>query len=92
MLYEHPAVLEAAVVGVPDSRWGEVPKALVVLRPQQHADERELIAFCRDRMAHFKAPKSVEFLATLPKTATGKVQKFALREAYWPARESRVQG
>ena len=92
MLYEHPAVLEAAVVGVPDSRWGEVPKALVVLRPRQHADERELIAFCRDRMAHFKAPKSVEFLATLPKTATGKVQKFALREPYWQAHESRVQG
>lgn len=92
MLYEHPAVLEAAVVGVPDSRWGEVPKALVVLRPQQRADERELIAFCRDRMAHFKAPKSVEFLATLPKTATGKVQKFALREPYWQAHESRIQG
>ncbi len=92
MLYEHPAVLEAAVVGVPDSRWGEVPKALVVLRPQRHADERELITFCRDRMAHFKAPKSVEFLDALPKTATGKVQKFALREAYWQAHESRVQG
>jgi fatty-acyl-CoA synthase len=92
MLYEHPAVLEAAVVGVPDSRWGEVPKALVVLRPRHHADERELIAFCRDRMAHFKAPKSVEFLDMLPKTATGKVQKFALREPYWQAHESRVQG
>ncbi len=91
MLYEHPAVLEAAVVGVPDGRWGEVPKALVVLRPKRHADERELIAFCRDRMAHFKAPKSVEFLDTLPRTATGKVQKFALREAYWQAHESRVQ-
>ena len=92
MLYEHPAVLEAAVVGVPDGRWGEVPKALVVLRPRQHADEHELIAFCRDRMAHFKAPKSVEFLDTLPKTATGKVQKFTLREPYWQAHESRVQG
>ena len=92
MLYEHPAVLEAAVVGVPDSRWGEVPKALVVLRPRHHADERELIAFCRDRMAHFKAPKSVEFLDTLPKTATGKIQKFALREPYWQAHASRVHG
>ena len=77
---------------MPDGRWGEVPKALVVLRPKRHADERELIAFCRDRMAHFKAPKSVEFLDTLPRTATGKVQKFALREAYWQAHESRVQG
>ena len=92
MLYEHPAVLEAAVVGVPDSRWGEVPKALVVLRPQHHADERELIAFCRDRMAHFKAPKSVEFVDALPRTATGKVQKFALREPYWQAHDSRVHG
>ena len=92
MLYEHPAVLEAAVVGVPDSRWGEVPKALVVLRPRHQADERELITFCRDRMAHFKAPKSVEFLDTLPKTATGKVQKFALREPYWQAHDSRVHG
>jgi fatty-acyl-CoA synthase len=82
MLYEHPAVLEAAVVGVPDSTWGEVPKALVVLRSGQQTSAQELIAFCRARMAHFKAPKSVEFLDSLPKTATGKVQKFALRERY----------
>ncbi|HEY7493435.1 MAG TPA: long-chain-fatty-acid--CoA ligase [Candidatus Tectomicrobia bacterium] len=82
MLYEHPAVLEAAVVGVPDSTWGEVPKALVVLRPGQQASAQELITFCRGRMAHFKAPRSVEFLDGLPKTATGKVQKFALRERY----------
>lgn len=92
MLYEHPAVLEAAVVGVPDSKWGEVPKALVVLRPGQQADEQELIAFCREHMAHFKAPKSVELVAELPKTATGKVQKFALRERYWTGQSKRVQG
>jgi fatty-acyl-CoA synthase len=92
MLYEHPAVLEAAVIGVPDDQWGEVPKALVVLKPGQRLDARELIAFCRDRMAHFKAPKSVEFIDALPKTATGKIQKFALRASYWQGHEKRVQG
>jgi fatty-acyl-CoA synthase len=92
MLYEHPAVLEAAVVGVPDSTWGEVPKALVVLRPGQQASAQELITFCRAHMAHFKAPKSVEFLDGLPKTATGKVQKFALRERYRAVDSNRGQG
>jgi fatty-acyl-CoA synthase len=92
MLYEHPAVLEAAVVGVPDPTWGEVPKAIVILKPGQRAAAQELIAFCRDRMAHFKAPKSVEFVDTLPKTATGKIQKFALREPYWAGHEKRIQG
>ncbi len=92
MLYEHPAVLEVAVVGVPDSRWGEVPKALVVLKPRHHANEHELITFCRDRMAHFKAPKSVELVTDLPKTATGKIQKFALRERYVQDHSQRVQG
>jgi fatty-acyl-CoA synthase len=90
MLYEHPAVLEAAVVGVPDPRWGEVPKALVVLKPRQHVSEADLIGFCRDHMAHFKAPKSVEFVEALPKTATGKVQKFALRELYWAGQSKRI--
>lgn len=92
MLYEHPAVLEAAVVGVPDSTWGEVPKAIVLLRPGQTAEAQEIIRFCRDRMAHFKAPKSVEFVETLPKTATGKIQKFALRETYWEGYDKRIQG
>jgi fatty-acyl-CoA synthase len=92
MLYEHPAVLEAAVIGIPDAKWGEVPKALVVLKPSQHLNDGELIAFCRERMAHFKAPKSVEFIEALPKTATGKIQKFALREPYWQGHEKRVQG
>lgn len=79
VLYQHPAVLEAAVVGIPDPRWGEVPKAYVVLRPGAHATAEELVAFCRDRLAHFKAPKAVEFVPELPKTATGKIQKFLLR-------------
>lgn len=92
MLYEHPAVLEAAVIGVPDATWGEAPKALVVLKPGQRAEAQELIEFCRVRMAHFKTPRSVEFIAALPKTATGKIQKFALREPYWQGYDKRVQG
>jgi fatty-acyl-CoA synthase len=92
MLYEHPAVLEAAVIGVPDAIWGEAPKALVVLKPGERAEEGELIEFCRQHMAHFKAPKSVEFIASLPKTATGKIQKFALRSPYWQGHDKQVQG
>ncbi len=79
VLYQHPAVLEAAVVGMPDPKWGEVPKAYVVLRPGVQASAEELVAFCRDRLAHFKAPKAVELVPELPKTATGKIQKFLLR-------------
>ena len=83
VLYKHPAVLECAVIGVPHERWGETPKALVVQRDGAGATEAELIAFCRDKMAHFKCPTSVEFRPELPRTATGKLQKFKLREPYW---------
>ncbi len=78
-LYKHPAVQLAAVVARPDSKWGETPCAFVQLKPGTQATEDEMIAFCRDRLAHFKAPKSVVF-GPLPTTATGKVQKFTLRE------------
>lgn len=78
VLYEHPAVLEAAVVAAPDERWGEVPKAYVGLKPGQHATTEELIDFCRARLAHFKCPKYVEF-GPLPRTATGKIRKNELR-------------
>jgi fatty-acyl-CoA synthase len=78
-LYKHPAVQLAAVVARPDPKWGETPCAFVQLRPGAEASADEIIAFCRDRLAHFKAPKSVVF-GPLPTTATGKVQKFALRE------------
>jgi fatty-acyl-CoA synthase len=77
-LYEHPAVLEAAVVAQPDEKWGEVPKAFVALRPDRQATAEELIEFCRARLAHFKCPKAVEF-GPLPKTATGKIRKNELR-------------
>jgi fatty-acyl-CoA synthase len=82
-LFRHPAVLECAVIGVPHEKWGETPKALVVLRPGSSADEKELIAFCREHLAHFKCPTSIDFMDALPRTATGKLQKFMLREKYW---------
>ena len=78
VLAEHPAVLEAAIVAAPDEKWGEVPKAFVGLKPGQTATAEELIAFCRERLAHFKCPKYVEF-GPLPRTATGKIRKNQLR-------------
>jgi fatty-acyl-CoA synthase len=88
-IYEHPAVMEVAIVGVPDEKWGEVPKAFVTLKPGASATEKELIDFCRGRIAHFKCPKAVVF-TELPKTSTGKIQKFVLREAEWRGRTKRV--
>jgi len=82
-LYRHPAVAECAVIGVPHEKWGETPKALVVLRPGAQASEAEILEFCRQHLAHFKCPSSVEIIAELPRTATGKLQKFKLREKYW---------
>ena len=85
----HPAVLECAVVAIPDDRWGEVPKAFVTLKPGQGATAEEIIAHCRERIAHFKCPKAVAF-GDLPKTSTGKIQKFVLREREWRGREKRI--
>ncbi|MFE1170673.1 long-chain-fatty-acid--CoA ligase [Nocardiopsis sp. NPDC058789] len=79
VLLRHPAVLEVAIVGVPHERWGETPRASVVLREGASATEEEIIAFTREHLAHFKAPTQVEFVEQLPKTATGKIQKFVLR-------------
>jgi len=79
VLVRHPAVQEAAVVGLPDSKWGEAPHAFVVLKPGAAATSDELRTFVRDRLAHFKCPHSVTFVTDLPKTATGKIQKFVLR-------------
>ncbi len=90
VLYQHPDVEECAVIGVPHEKWGETPKALVVLRRGTDASEGDLIAFCRERMANFKAPTSVEFLRELPRTATGKLQKFRLREKYWQGHDRKV--
>lgn len=91
MLYEHPAIVEAAVVAVPHERWGEVPHAVVVVREGTEVTEEELIAFCRDRIAHFKVPKGITFTDELPKTASGKIQKVVIRNAFWKDRDRLVQ-
>ncbi len=85
-LYQHPAVAEACVIGVPDEKWGETVKALVVLKPGADATEADLIAHCRDSLTHFKCPTSVEFRTEFARTSTGKLQKFKIREPYWEGR------
>jgi acyl-CoA synthetase (AMP-forming)/AMP-acid ligase II len=89
-LYRHPAVLECAVIGAPSEKWGETPKAIIVLRAGQAATEQEIIEFSRQHLAHFKCPTSVEFVDALPRTATGKLQKFIIREKYWAGTNRRV--
>lgn len=87
VLYQHPAVQDAAVVGVPDDKWVETIKAFVVLRPGQTVTEQELIDFCRDRLASYKKPSLVEFVDSLPMSAVGKVVRRILRDPYWEGRE-----
>ena len=86
---QHPAVLECAVVAIPDEKWGERPKAFVTLKPDQTVTEQDIIVFCRERLAHFKSPASVTF-GDLPKTSTGKIQKYVLREKEWAGHEKRI--
>jgi fatty-acyl-CoA synthase len=88
----HPAVLEAAVVGVPDERWGERPKAFVVLRPGKDAEPSELIDHVKGAIARYKAPRDVEIVDELPKTSTGKIQKFELRAKEWGDSGTRIRG
>jgi acyl-CoA synthetase (AMP-forming)/AMP-acid ligase II len=89
-LFSHPAVAEVAVIGVPSDKWGETIKALVVLADGQSVTEQDLIDHCRAGLARYKAPTSVEFRDSIPRTATGKVQKFKLRQPYWSGRERQV--
>jgi acyl-CoA synthetase (AMP-forming)/AMP-acid ligase II len=90
VLAEHPALQDVAVIGVPDERWGEVPKAVVVLRPGASIDPHEVIAWCRERIAGFKCPKTIDVIAALPRNATGKILKKELRKPYWEGRERQV--
>jgi acyl-CoA synthetase (AMP-forming)/AMP-acid ligase II len=90
VLFSHPAVAEVAVIGVPSEKWGETIKALVVLAEGAEVTEAELIAWCKDKAAGYKAPTSVEFRDVLARTATGKLQKFKLRAPYWEGYERQV--
>jgi fatty-acyl-CoA synthase len=90
VLYAHPSILECAVVGVPDATWGEAVKGIVVLKPGFQSTEKEIIQFCKDKIAHFKAPRSIDFVETLPRTGSGKIHKKGLREKYWEGRDKRV--
>jgi fatty-acyl-CoA synthase len=89
VIMEHPGVLEVCVIGVPDSRWGEAPKAFVVRRSGAEVTADDIIQFCRERIARFKCPRDVEF-GDLPKTATGKIQKYILREQEWKGYDKRI--
>jgi fatty-acyl-CoA synthase len=84
----HPAVLEAGVIPVPDEKWGEVPKALIVLKPNASVTEAELIEFSRSRLAHYKCPRSIDFVDSLPKTGTGKILKKDIRKKYWHGQDT----
>ena len=90
VLFSHPSVAEVAVIGVPDDKWGETIKALVVLAQGEAVDEQALIDHCRNQLAHFKCPTSVEFRDELARTATGKLQKFKLRSPYWEGMDRQV--
>jgi acyl-CoA synthetase (AMP-forming)/AMP-acid ligase II len=92
-IFAHPAVLECAVVSAPDDQWGEIPVAIIVLKPNQQLDEQELMSLLKSRIAKFKLPRMVKFVAgPLPKTGTGKMLKRQLREHFWAGKVNRVQG
>ncbi len=89
-VFSHPAVAEVAVIGVPSEQWGETIKALVVLADGEQATQEQIISHCKQRLAGYKTPTSVEFREAIPRTATGKIQKFKLREQYWQGQQRQV--
>jgi acyl-CoA synthetase (AMP-forming)/AMP-acid ligase II len=89
-IYGHPAVADVAVIGVPDPKWGEAVKAMVVLKPDVPCDEAMIISYARERIAGFKCPKSVEFIDALPRNPSGKILRRTLREPFWAGHERRV--
>jgi acyl-CoA synthetase (AMP-forming)/AMP-acid ligase II len=90
VIFSHPAVAEVAVIGVPDEKWGETVKALIVLAPGAKTTDIEIINYCRLHLAGFKTPTTIEFRNALDRTATGKLQKFKLREPYWRDRDRKI--
>ena len=91
VLFEHPAVADAAVIGIPSDRWGEAVHAFVQLRPDSSATVEEIIEFCRENLAGYKLPRSVDFIDVIPRNASMKVLKKDLRAPYWEGKERLVQ-
>jgi long-chain acyl-CoA synthetase len=90
VLVQHPAVAEVAVVGVPNEKWGEEVKAVVVLKEDAQTSEEEILEFCKGRLAGYKRPRSVDFADDLPKTATGKILKRLVKQKYWAGQERMI--
>ena len=90
VLYQHPAILECAVIAIPDEQWGEVAQAVITLKAGFQASDAEILDHCRKHLAGFKIPKWIEFTDALPKGGTGKILKKVLREKFWAGHERRV--